>query len=156
MKRWHSPLFQYERTGVALMTGRSEDRRDLVVRLLRWGFGLYFIAIGVMHFVVPDGLPSVLDWMYELNDTAHYISGTAEILGGLGLILPVLTGIQPWLTPLAAAGLTLIMMMAIVWHATRGEALQIGNNLVIAGIMGYLAYATGQQLASGRRSELSS
>jgi len=40
--------------------------------------------------------------------------GVAEVCGALGLILPGLLRIQPWLTPLAAAGLVVIMIGATV------------------------------------------
>jgi len=48
--------------------------------------------------------------------------GGSELLGGLGLLLPALTGILPWLTPLAAVGLAIIMILASIFHATRGKA----------------------------------
>lgn len=108
--------------------------------ILQWFFGLYFIAIGVMHFIVPEGLPEILSWMYDLDPTIHYVTGTAEILGSLGLILPGLTGTMPELVPLAALGLAVIMVGAIVWHASRGEMLQIGNNVFLLAAMAYIAY----------------
>ena len=47
--------------------------------------------------------------------------GVAEVLGGLGLVLPWLLGIRPHLTPLAAAGLTIIMIGATaITTATMG------------------------------------
>lgn len=104
-------------------------------------FGIYFIVIGVMHFVVPEGLPVPMEWMYELNDTLHIISGIAEILGGLGLLLPGLTKIMPELTVFAALGLALVMVGAVIYHASRSEVSNIVTNVVIAAIMGYLAYA---------------
>lgn len=104
-------------------------------------FGIYFIAIGIMHFVVPDGLPAPMEWMYELNDTLHIVSGTAEILGGLGLILPGLTKVMPELTIYAALGLAIVMVGAVIYHLTRGEIQNIVTNVVVAAIMGYLAYA---------------
>jgi putative oxidoreductase len=104
-------------------------------------FGVYFIAIGVMHFVVPDGLPPMMGWMYELSDGLHTASGIAEILGGLGLILPAVTGIRPELTIWAAVGLALVMIAAAVWHAGRdGEAVNIAINLVNAAVLGFIAY----------------
>lgn len=111
-----------------------------VLWVLQWIFGLYFIGVGISHFVVPEGLPELMSWMYELDDTVHAIAGTAEILGGLGLILPGLTGIRPELTVLAAAGLALVMVSAVVWHATRGEAASIGTNVLITAVMVYVAY----------------
>jgi hypothetical protein len=43
--------------------------------------------------------------------------GIAEVLGALGLVLPGITGIRPDLTPLAAAGLVIIMVGATVLTA---------------------------------------
>jgi putative oxidoreductase len=111
------------------------------LRVLQWAFGIYFIAIGVMHFVVPDGLPAPMEWMYELSGTLHVVSGTAEILGGAGLLLPGLMRIAPQLTILAALGLALVMVGAMAYHASRGEASNIVTNVIVAAIMGYLAYA---------------
>ena len=81
--------------------------------------GLFFLYVGILHFIVPEGLPATFDWMYELSDTLHFVSGTAEILGGLGLILPAVTRIQPQLVPLAAGGLVLVMLGATA--ATRAR-----------------------------------
>jgi putative oxidoreductase len=102
--------------------------------------GLYFIVIGVMHFIVPEGLPDQLDWMYDLPTWAHWLSGAAEILGGLGLLLPGITGIRPELTPLAAAGLTTIMLLAAAYHLSRGEMQNIAANLVVALLTAWIAY----------------
>jgi uncharacterized membrane protein len=113
---------------------------NITLWVLQILFGIYFIAIGVMHFIVPDGLPAQMSWMYDLSPTLHVISGTAEILGGLGLILPGLTKIQTRLTPLAASGLALVMVGAIVYHVTRGEIQNIFLNLIIAGILAFIAY----------------
>ncbi len=47
--------------------------------------------------------------------------GVCEFLGGVGLILPAMTGVKPKLTPFAALGLKLIMILAAVFHIVRGE-----------------------------------
>lgn len=115
-------------------------RRHLILWILQWIFGVYFVFVGIMHFVVPDGLPSTMEWMYELNDQTHWMAGVAEILGGLGLVLPSLTRIQPDLTVLAALGLVAVMIGALIWHATRGEGAQIAQNVIIAAVLAYIAY----------------
>jgi putative oxidoreductase len=114
--------------------------------------GIYFVAIGIMHFVVPEGLPTPLEWMYDLPTWAHWLSGAAEILGGLGLILPGLTGIRPELTPLAAAGLTLVMLLAAIYHLTRGELLNIGSNLLVAALTAFIAYVRWRRVPLPARS----
>lgn len=108
--------------------------------LLQVVFGVYFVAIGITHFVLPDGLPQTMSWMYELSDTLHVVSGTAEILGGLGLILPGLTRIRPELTWMAAFGLAIVMLGAMVWHIGRGEYVQVPLNLVILTVLVFIGY----------------
>jgi uncharacterized membrane protein len=108
--------------------------------VIQWAFGLYFIAFGVLHFVVPEGLPDLIGWMYELDDTRHVVVGVAEILGGLGLILPGLTGIRTELTVFAALGLVVVMAGAVIWHARRGEPISIATNVFNAAAMSYVAY----------------
>lgn len=111
-----------------------------LVWILQVVLGLYFVVTGVLHFVVPDGLPAQLEWMYELPTWAHWVSGAAEIAGGLGLVLPGLTGIRTELVPLAALGLLAIMLMAAVWHASRGEAQNIVANLVGAALLAFVGW----------------
>jgi hypothetical protein len=84
----------------------------------------------------PDGL----DVRAIHAATLHTISGAAEILGGLGLILPAVTRIQTRLLAWAAAGLALVMLAASIWHIPRGEYMNIALTLVNAGVMGFIAY----------------
>ena len=52
--------------------------------------------------------------------------GVAEVLGALGLVLPWLLGIRPGLTPLAAAGLAIIMVGAtVITIATMGVGIAL-------------------------------
>lgn len=111
-----------------------------VLWVLQWVVGIYFIVFGIMHFVIPEGLPGTLSWMYELSDTLHVVSGVAEILGGLGLILPAVTRIFPMLTPLAALGLLIVMAGAVIWHVDRGELQNVAINIFNVVVLAYIAY----------------
>jgi putative oxidoreductase len=117
-----------------------EVKMNILLWVLQILFGVYFIAVGVMHFVLPPGLPSQMAWMYELSTPLHTISGAAEILGGLGLILPAVTRIQPRLVVWAAAGLALVMLAATIWHIPRGEYTNMVLTLVNAGVMIFISY----------------
>lgn len=110
------------------------------VMVLQIVLGVYFVAMGVMHFVVPDGLPDQLSWMYDLPTWLHVVTGLAEIAGGLGLVLPTVTGIRPQLTPLAAFGLMIVMVGAVIYHAGRGEGQNIVSNLVLLGLLALVAW----------------
>lgn len=57
--------------------------------------------------------------------------GTAELVGAIGLILPVLTGMVPWLTIAAASGLAVVMVSAAVFHAARKEYREMALTLVL-------------------------
>lgn len=114
--------------------------QNKILWVLQWLFGVYFIAVGVVHLVLPDGLPEPVSWMYDLSDTQHLLSGVAEILGGLGLILPSVTRIAPWLTPLAAVSLMVVMIAAIFFHVGRDEFANVGINVVNLLVLGYIAY----------------
>jgi uncharacterized membrane protein YphA (DoxX/SURF4 family) len=113
---------------------------NIALWILQILFGLYFVAIGVMHFIIPPGLPAQMSWMYDLPGWLHWFSGIAEILGGLGLILPGIFRIQTRLVPLAAAGLALVMVGAVIYHITRGEFQNIAFNIVLMAIMAFIAY----------------
>ena len=39
---------------------------NIVLWVLQVFLGIYFLAIGIMHFVIPPGLPAQMSWMYDL------------------------------------------------------------------------------------------
>jgi uncharacterized membrane protein YphA (DoxX/SURF4 family) len=66
--------------------------------------------------------------------------GLLEILGAIGLILPELTGIMPWLTPLAAVGLAVIMVGATYVRWRRGENQEAVGTTVFFLLTAFVAY----------------
>ena len=108
--------------------------------ILQVVLAVVFAIAGVTHFLPPEGLPESMRGVAEMPAGVPYFIGTVEILAVLGLILPGLTGIQTRLTPLAGAGLILVMVGAIVWHAQREEFPNIVLNLILAAIAAFVAY----------------
>jgi len=116
---------------------------NTVLWILQIVLGFQFLFAGYAHFTLPDGLPAMMSWIYDLGAQSPGLgmfSGTVEVLGGLGLILPGLFKIQTRLTPLAAAGLALVMVGAIFWHIPRGEMMQVGTNVLLGGLAAFVAY----------------
>jgi hypothetical protein len=66
--------------------------------------------------------------------------GVCEFLGGVGLILPAMTGVKPKLTPFAAIGLTLVMILAAIFHIVRGEYSFVVINALLGGVAAFIAY----------------
>lgn len=70
-------------------------------------------------------------WVNDFNPTSIRLVGLLEILAAIGLVAPMVTGILPILTPLAAAGLILTMVGAALLHLRRNEHQMIFGNLVL-------------------------
>ena len=67
--------------------------------------------------------------------------GAAEVAGALGLILPHAFDIAPWLTPIAALGLAVTMLGAIITHARRTEYSSVTVNAVLLALAAFVAVA---------------
>jgi uncharacterized membrane protein len=87
---------------------------------------------GVMKATQPKaGLAKNLPWVEDFSPATVKFIGVVEVAGALGLILPAATGIAPILTPLAATGLAVIMVLAAVVHGRRKEPSGIAVNAVL-------------------------
>ena len=78
-----------------------------------------------------DKLVDNLPWAQDFSPETIKFIGTVEILGAIGLILPWLTGIAPFLTPLAATGLVILQLLAIIVHLRRREAKVVPMNTIL-------------------------
>lgn len=72
-------------------------------------YGLY----GIYKSLFTARVRKSMRWAETRSDVVIRFIGVMELLGGLGVVLPMATGILPGLTPLAALGLTLIQTLAI-------------------------------------------
>jgi hypothetical protein len=96
-----------------------------------------FLFAGGMKLVLP------LDQMtgpVELPGWFLRFIGVAEVLGALGLVLPGLLRIRPGLTPMAAAGLTIIMIGATVVTVAGGDVALALIPLVVGLFTVFVAY----------------
>ena len=77
--------------------------------------------------------------------------GVFEFLGGLGLLLPGLLKTRQYLTPLAALGLSIIMIGAVVFTVIGGAISVAVVNVVILLLLLFIAYARWRVVPLGRR-----
>ena len=102
---------------------------------------LAFLAAGVPKATQPiPALSKRLRWAKDMPAPFVRFIGVAEILGAIGLILPALTGILPWLTIAAATGLAIVMASAIIFHLMRGETNHIASNVVFLALLLFVVY----------------
>lgn len=102
--------------------------------------GAMFTMAGAMKTFTPiDQLAETLPWVAELPGLVRFI-GVSELAGGLGLILPAALRIRPGLTPLAALGLLIIMILAAGFHAVQGEWMSLPVNVVLGGLAAFVLW----------------
>lgn len=100
-----------------------------------------FLMAGFMKSTQPiETLAQRMSWVKSFPAAFVRFVGIAEVLGGIGLILPALTHILSWLTPIAAIGLVIVMIGAIIYHASRREYSNIGVNMVLLLLAAFIAY----------------
>ncbi len=103
----------------------------LVVRI---GLGLAFAAVGAMKLVVSKEQLVLrgAGWVDDLSSGTVRFVGFTEMVGSLGMILPVVLDVPPSLVrTAAAAGLLIVMLGAAVVHARRREPAMIVWNLAL-------------------------
>lgn len=85
-------------------------------------------------------LAQQMPWTTAFPGALVRFIGVAELAAALGLTLPSLARIKPFLTPLAAAGLTVVMLLASLLHATRGELGVLPINATLGAIAALVAW----------------
>lgn len=103
--------------------------------------GAMFLAAGAMKATQPIAvLVDTLGWPAAVPAALVRVIGVAELLGGLGLILPAATRVKPMLTPLAGVGLAMVMLLATIFHISHGELGALPIPLVLGGLAAFVAW----------------
>ena len=114
---------------------------NVAVWIVQILLALAFGAAGIMKITQPhEKLAINMTWVEDFGSFNVKAIGTLELLAALGLILPFLTGILPVLTPLAAVGLVVVMIGAMITHVRRGESPRTVVNLVLLVLAVFVAY----------------
>lgn len=114
----------------------------IVQALLAANYGI----AGVMKSTMPIAdLAHKLVWPGALPVPLVRFIGLAELAAALGLILPSVTRIKPVLTPIAAGGLTVIMLLATAFHISRGEIQALPVTLTFAAFAAFVAWGRGKK-----------
>jgi uncharacterized membrane protein YphA (DoxX/SURF4 family) len=100
-----------------------------------------FLVSGATKLSQPkEKLVKNMAWVEDFSQPTVRIIGALEVLGAIGIVLPALTGILPWLTPLAALGLVLTMIGAALTHLRRAEYGNIAMNAVLLVLAAFVVY----------------
>lgn len=103
------------------------------------GTGLIFG--GAMKLFQPiEKLAALWPWAGQAPSALVRFTGTLDLLGAIGMILPSLLGVRPKLTPIAAVCIFVLMVCASIFHVVRGEASSIGVNIFFAILAVFVAW----------------
>ena len=102
---------------------------------------LVFGMAGIMKSTQPVAeLAVAMSWTGDVPAALVRFIGASELAAALGLVLPAATRIRPLLTPLAAIGLALVMVLASLFHISRGEWFALPLNLVLGSLAAFVAW----------------
>ena len=107
-----------------------------------WNIGLWVVQVLLAAFYAMAGsmkltqtiealVASGMSYAGDYPELLTRFIGTMELLGAIGIILPAATRIRPRLTPLAALGFSVIQVLAMGVHISRGEFMVLPMNLVL-------------------------
>ena len=106
---------------------------NVVLWIIAAVLAVAFLGAGLMKLGQPRQklVESGMGWAGDFSPGVVKAIGALEVLGALGLILPAVFDVATVLVPLAAVGLAVIMLGAIVVHARRKEPQMVAANVVL-------------------------
>ena len=119
---------------------------NIALWILQGLLAVMFLMAGIMKATkskdeLKEAAGENMAWVDSVSASNVRLIGMLEVLIALGLILPHLTGILPWLTPLAAVGFVCTMIGAAALHVQRGDGAQaIVTNIVLLLLAAFVAY----------------
>jgi uncharacterized membrane protein YphA (DoxX/SURF4 family) len=113
------------------------------VNIMLWILQALLAAAFAAHgWMLVSPPPELLPTMNEqLGVGFRLFLGVAEIAGAIGIVLPAVTRIMAWLTPLAAACLAFVVASATVLHLSRGETNSAVSTVILFLLAAFVAYA---------------
>ena len=122
---------------------------NILLWVLQVLLAVAFIAHGVMFLAPPPEIAAQMN--ASMPRWFQLFLGVAEVLAGIGLTLPGLTRILPWLVTWAAAGIMIVMISATIFHVARGEMSSAAVTLVLLAVASFVAYMRHRVLPIGAR-----
>lgn len=111
---------------------------SIVLWILQVLLAAQFLFHGWIMLAPPADLVEIIN--AQLSPWFRIFIGVSESLGALGLILPGVTRILPWLIPLAAVGLMIVAGSASFVHLSRGEIGSAITTAVLFVLLAFVAY----------------
>jgi len=110
---------------------------NIMLWALQFLLAVIFLAHGVFFLAPPA---SMLEALKPIPTAFRLFLGAAEVAAAVGLTVPGITRIHPWLISCAAIGVMIVMIGATVFHAVRGEVGSAVFTTVLLALATFVAY----------------
>lgn len=111
---------------------KISKRWNLTLWVLQVLLAVAFGASGLLKTAMPFAvLNQAMPWTLSVGEPVVRFIGSMELAGAAGLLLPSITRVLPFLTPLAGLGLSTVMLLASAFHLFRGETEVLPVNFVL-------------------------
>jgi uncharacterized membrane protein YphA (DoxX/SURF4 family) len=118
----------------------GEREMNIALWIVQGLLAVAFLMAGGMKLSQPkEKLRERMGWVEDFAPNTIRLIGLLEVLGAIGLILPLALGILPVLTGIAAIGLVLTMIGAAITHLRRGETQMIMPPMVLGALAAFVA-----------------
>jgi uncharacterized membrane protein YphA (DoxX/SURF4 family) len=115
-----------------------EDVMNIVLWIVQVLLAVAFFAHGWLFLSPPAEIVEQMN--ASLPRWFQLFLGIAEVLAAVGLILPGLTRIMPWLVTWAAGGIMIVTVSATAFHLVRGELSSAAITLLLLAMAAFVAY----------------
>jgi len=114
---------------------------NIVLWIVQGLLAAMYLMAGQMKTFQVAKTREQMPWAKDRSNGFIRFIGISELLGALGLILPLMTGILPWLTVLAAIGLSIIQVLALFTeHLPKKEFNYIPVNTILFVLSAFIAF----------------
>jgi hypothetical protein len=121
--------------------------KELMMNLTLWIIAgllaVVYLGAGIAKLIVPKEKLATAPragWIEDFSAGTVKAIGALEVLAAVGLVLPAAIDIAPVLVPLAAVGLVLLMVGAVITRLRRHEAKLMVADLVYLALAGFVAW----------------
>jgi uncharacterized membrane protein YphA (DoxX/SURF4 family) len=122
-----------------MLAPMEETQVNVFLWIVQVALALAFLGAGYDQAFLYDDAGRRMAWVAALPKRLAVLLGLLEIVGAIALVVPALTGFQTWLTPAAALGLTVVMVLAVAYHNRRHELPQIAFSATFGLIAAFVA-----------------
>jgi uncharacterized membrane protein YphA (DoxX/SURF4 family) len=122
-------------------TEKKRSKMNIALWILQALLALLFLNAGFLKTFKPiQEIAPTIFWAPLFPEPLVRFIGISELLGAIGLILPAALKIRPQLTTMAGAGLTLVMLMANIYHISRGELFVLPMTGILLLLLAFITY----------------